>query len=35
MGGVTSLTVTKDFTHFFAGTNQSNIYWVDTEKLDP
>ena len=35
MGGVTSMTFTKDFTHFFAGTNQSNIYWVDTERLQP
>lgn len=35
MGGVTSLTFTRDFTHFFAGTSQSNIYWVDTEKLEP
>jgi WD40 repeat protein len=35
MGGVTSMTFTKDFTHFFAGTSQCNIYWVDTERLQP
>ena len=35
MGGVTSMTFTRDCTHFFAGTNQSNIYWVDSEKLEP
>ena len=29
------MSFTKDSTHFFAGTNQSNIYWVDSEKLDP
>ncbi len=35
MGGVTSIAFTNDFTHFFSGTNQSNIYWLDTEKLTP
>lgn len=32
---MTSLTFTGDSTHFFAGTAQSNIYWVDSEKLSP
>lgn len=35
LGGVSSITFTGDYTHFFCGTNQSNIYWVDTEKLTP
>jgi len=35
LGGVSSITFTGDFTHFFCGTTQSNIYWVDTEKLAP
>ena len=35
LGGVTSLTFTADYTNFFCGSNQSNIYWVDTEKLIP
>lgn len=33
LGGVTSLALTKDGTHFFCGTMLSNIYWVDTESL--
>lgn len=35
MGSVTSLTFTADYSHFFCGTIASNIYWVDTEKLNP
>jgi len=35
MGKVTSLTFTSDYCHFFCGTNLSNIYWVDTENLNP
>lgn len=35
LGGVTSMTFTNDFTYFFAGTNLSNIYWVDSERLEP
>ncbi|CAD8070532.1 unnamed protein product [Paramecium sonneborni] len=35
LGGVTSITFTNDYTHFFTGTSQSNIYWLDTEKLLP
>merc|ERR1719478_1495006 len=31
LGGVTSIALTSDASHFFAGTNQSNMYWVDTE----
>eukprot|EP00928_Gymnodinium_smaydae_P079053 TRINITY_DN63071_c0_g1_i1.p1 TRINITY_DN63071_c0_g1~~TRINITY_DN63071_c0_g1_i1.p1 ORF type:complete len:652 (+),score=159.41 TRINITY_DN63071_c0_g1_i1:92-1957(+) len=33
LGGVTSITLTSDGTHFFCGTSQSNIYWVDTDTL--
>jgi len=33
LGGVTSLTLTKDGTHFFCGTSLSNIYWADTPSL--
>merc|ERR1711865_759216 len=33
LGGVTSITLTQDGTHFFCGTNLANIYWVDTESL--
>mmetsp|Transcript_1842 Transcript_1842/g.2592 ORF Transcript_1842/g.2592 Transcript_1842/m.2592 type:complete len:91 (+) Transcript_1842:387-659(+) len=33
LGGVTSIAFTGDFTNFFCGTSQSNIYWVDTENL--
>lgn len=35
LGGVTSISFTNDQTHFFTGTIQSNIYWLDTEKLIP
>merc|ERR1719162_1361340 len=33
LGGVTSITLTQDGTHFFCGTSQSNIYWVDVDSL--
>lgn len=33
LGSVTSLALTGDGTHFFCGTSQSNIYWVDTDSL--
>mmetsp|Transcript_52386 Transcript_52386/g.60172 ORF Transcript_52386/g.60172 Transcript_52386/m.60172 type:complete len:666 (-) Transcript_52386:64-2061(-) len=33
LGGVTSISFTGDYTHFFCGTNQSNIYWIDADKL--
>ena len=33
-GAVTSLTFTNDSTHFFAGTADSNIYWVNSDKLE-
>lgn len=35
LGGISSISFTGDYTNFFCGTNQSNIYWVDTEKLTP
>jgi len=35
LGGVTSITLTMDGTHFFCGTSQSNIYWVDCATLNP
>lgn len=28
------MTFTNDFTHFFCGTNESNIYWVDSDQLN-
>jgi WD40 repeat protein len=33
LGGVTSIALTKDSTHFFCGTSHSNIYWVDVDTL--
>jgi len=33
LGGVTSLALTSDGTHFFAGSILSNIYWVDVDTL--
>lgn len=35
MGSVTSISFTGDYTHFFCGTNQSNIYWVNSTTLNP
>lgn len=35
LGSVTSISLTQDDTHFFCGTSQSNIYWVDTDELYP
>lgn len=35
LGGITSISFTGDFTHFFCGTNQCNIYWVDSSTLAP
>eukprot|EP00357_Protocruzia_adherens_P026776 CAMPEP_0115010388 /NCGR_PEP_ID=MMETSP0216-20121206/23287_1 /TAXON_ID=223996 /ORGANISM="Protocruzia adherens, Strain Boccale" /LENGTH=624 /DNA_ID=CAMNT_0002378595 /DNA_START=28 /DNA_END=1902 /DNA_ORIENTATION=- len=35
LGSVTSITLTADATHFFCGTSQSNIYWVDADSLTP
>jgi len=32
-GGITSITPTQDSTYMFVGTNQSNMYWVDTSSL--
>lgn len=34
MGGVTSMTFTSDFSHFFCGTNQSNIFWAKSDNLN-
>jgi len=33
LGGVTSIALTTDGSHFFCGTSQSNIYWVDVETM--
>ncbi|OMJ85317.1 hypothetical protein SteCoe_13415 [Stentor coeruleus] len=33
LGGVTSLSLTQDNTHFFLGTGQSNIYLIDSDQL--
>ena len=35
MGCVTSISLTNDYSHFFCGTNQSNIYWVNATTLSP
>jgi WD40 repeat protein len=35
LGGVTSIALTGDGTHFFCGTSQANIYWVDVDSLTP
>jgi len=33
LGAVTSIAATQDGTHFFVGTDQANIYWVDADSL--
>jgi len=33
LGGVTSIALTRDSSHFFCGTTLSNIYWTDTTSL--
>merc|ERR1719253_499108 len=33
LGGVTSISLTSDGTHFFCGTTMANIYWVDVDSL--
>jgi WD40 repeat protein len=33
LGGVTSITMTQDGTHFFCGTSMANIYWIDVDSL--
>jgi WD40 repeat protein len=33
LGGVTSISLTQDGTHFFCGTSMANIYWVDVDTL--
>ena len=35
LGGITSITLTADGTYFFAGTTLCNIYWCDSENLNP
>jgi len=35
MGAVSSIAFTADYTHFFCGTSQSNIYWVNANTLNP
>lgn len=35
MGAVTSITLTADSTHFFAGTSKATIYWCNTDKINP
>jgi len=34
LGSVTSLALTQEGTHFFAGTSKSNIYWTDVSDLN-
>jgi len=31
MGAVTSITLTADSTHFFAGTTKATLYWCNTD----
>jgi len=31
MGAVTSITLTADSTHFFAGTSKATLYWCNTD----
>jgi len=33
LGGVSSIALTSDGTHFFCGTTMANIYWVDVDSL--
>jgi len=33
LGAVTSFAFTGDYTHFFCGTSQSNIYWIEADQL--
>lgn len=33
LGGVTSISLTQDGSHFFCGTGMANIYWVDVDSL--
>jgi len=35
LGGVTSIALTNDGTHFFCGTSMANIYWIDVDTLTP
>lgn len=35
MGGVTSITLTADSTHCFAGTDKATIYWCNTDTIEP
>lgn len=35
MGSVSSVSFTGDYTHFFCGSSQSNIYWVNSTTLVP
>jgi WD40 repeat protein len=35
MGAVTSITLTADSTHFFAGTSKATLYWCNTDQINP
>lgn len=35
MGACTSISVTADETHFFAGSNKATIYWCNTDSISP
>jgi cilia- and flagella-associated protein 52 len=35
MGAVTSITLTADSTHFFAGTSKATLYWCNTDQICP
>jgi hypothetical protein len=34
LGAITSITMTADYTYFFCGTDQSNIYWCESSTLN-
>lgn len=35
MGSVTSISLTADSSHFFAGTSKATLYWCNSEKINP
>jgi WD40 repeat protein len=35
MGAVTSISLTADSSHFFAGTSKATLYWCNSDKINP
>jgi len=35
MGAVTSISLTADSSHFFAGTSKATLYWCNSDKISP